>query len=368
MTENEKWQAVKSCDARYDGRFYYAVKSTGVFCRPSCTSKSPLRENVVYFDSPQQAQTQGYRPCKRCRPELTAYEPMAEIANETKAVIERLYANKRALSGELRKLGVSSRRMEQIYKQQFGMTPLQYADTLRIQAAREQLRLPNSSVMDIAGSLGFESLTAFFAFFRKHTGITPGEYAQGGNPPAQADAHHAVYDTVFGPVTISEKGNAVVSVKLGSHMPCGAADCRTACTDRAALELNEYFAGQRSAFNVPIAMEGTHFQKRVWAALCEIPYGETRTYGQIAQAIGNPKASRAVGMANNKNPLMVMVPCHRVIGSNGQLSGYAGGVELKERLLKLERNGSAQTSAPENKKGVISDTSEQQSRMDEHVF
>ncbi len=341
MTENEKWQAVISCDAHYDGQFYYAVKSTGVFCRPSCTSKVPLRENVVYFDSPQQAQESGYRPCKRCRPELTAYEPMAEIANETKAVIQRLCANKRALSDELRKLGVSRRRMEQIFKQQFGMTPLQYADTLRIEAAKDQLRLKNSSVMEIACSLGFESLTAFFAFFRKHTGITPGEYAQVGKTPVQTDARYAVYDTAFGPVTIAEKGNAVVSVRFGVRLPCGGADCKTACTDQAAYELEEYFKGQRRRFDVLIAMEGTAFQKRVWAALCDIPYGETRTYGQIAQAIGNPKASRAVGMANNKNPLMVLVPCHRVIGANGQLSGYAGGVEMKERLLSLERNGSA---------------------------
>ena len=341
MTENEKWQAVANCDTQYDGQFFYAVKSTGVFCRPSCRSKAPLQENVVYFDSPQQAKAAGYRPCKRCCPELTVYEPLADIASEAKDVIDKQYLNKRALPGELSKLGVSQRRMEQIFKLRFGMTPLQYADTLRIQAAKDQLRVPGSSVMDIACSLGFESLSAFFAFFRKHTGVTPGEYAEGGKSLVQAGAHYAVYNTAFGLVTIAAKGNAVVSVRFGSHMPCGAADSKTACTDQTVLELNEYFAGQRRSFDVPIIMEGTPFQKRVWEALCDIPYGETRTYGQIAQAIGNPKASRAVGMANNKNPLMVIVPCHRVIGANGQLSGYAGGVELKERLLLLERNGSA---------------------------
>ena len=293
MTQNERWQAVANCDARYDGRFYYAVKSTGVFCRPSCTSKAPLRENVVYFDSPQQAQEAGYRPCKRCRPELTAYEPMAEIANDAKAVIGRLYANKRTLSDELRKLGVSKRRMEQIYKQQFGMTPLQYADTLRIEDAKEQLRLPGSSVMDIAGSLGFESLTAFFAFFRKHTGITPGEYAQDGKPPVQPDACCAVYDTAFGPVTIAGRGNAIVSVRFGSHIPAVAAECKTACADQAALELNEYFEGQRKRFDVPVAMEGTAFQKtRMGSALRHPVRGNTDIWTDCAgdrQSQGKPR-------------------------------------------------------------------------------
>jgi len=155
-------------------------------------------------------------------------------------------------------------------------------------------------------------------------------------PSANGFCGIGLYDTAFGQLTIECSGSAVLAVRFGNQMPSGVKEQRTELTDRAALELDEYFSGRRKRFDLPLAPQGTPFQQRVWDVLCRIPYGEIRTYKEIAEAVGNPAASRAVGMANNKNPIPFMIPCHRVVGSNGSLVGYAGGLDVKERLLRLE--------------------------------
>ncbi len=337
MTEQEKWDAVANNDAAMDGLFYYAVKSTGVFCRPSCRSRQPSRENVLFFDTAEEAMAAGFRPCKRCRPELAAYQPLREIAREAKRLIERHPFEKERLDEELGSLGVSGKRLAQLYKQEYGMTPNAYADKLRMEAAKERLQKSGESVIDVAYSLGFESLSAFFAFFRKNTGSTPGEFRNKAAGAHYGDAASGVYDTALGQFTVVCRGEAVVALRFGAHRISGAMEQKSRCTDRVAEQIEEYIAGRRKQFTIALAPAGTEFQMRVWEELKKIPYGETRSYKDIAQAIGQPGASRAVGMANNKNPLPLLIPCHRVIGANGKLSGYAGGVELKERLLELER-------------------------------
>jgi AraC family transcriptional regulator of adaptative response/methylated-DNA-[protein]-cysteine methyltransferase len=337
VTEQEKWSAVADNNAAMDGLFYYAVKSTGVFCRPSCKSRRPSRENVLFFDTAEEAMAAGFRPCKRCRPELAAYQPLREIAGEAKRLIERYPFEKERLNHELGGLGVSGRRLTQLYKREYGMTPNAYADKLRVEAAKERLRKPGEAVTDIAYALGFESLSAFFAFFRKHTGSTPGEFRNQAADAQQENTVSGVYDTELGQFTIICRGESVVAVRFGAHIPGGGEGQKSRCTDEVAEQIEEYIAGRRKQFTIPLAPAGTAFQMRVWEELRKIPYGQTRSYKEIAQAIGQPGASRAVGMANNKNPLPLLIPCHRVIGANGKLSGYAGGVELKERLLELER-------------------------------
>ncbi len=340
MTDQEKWNAVIGNDAVADGLFYYAVNSTGVFCRPSCKSRRPSRENAQFFDTAEEAIAAGFRPCKRCRPELTDYQPLREIAEEAKRLIERNAFEKESLAEALSGLGVSGRRLVQIYQQEYGMTPAAYADRLRVEAAKERLRETEDSATDIAYTLGFESLSAFFAFFRKHTGSTPREFRSRGNRPEYGGAAYGVYDTVLGQITIVCSGDTVVALRFGTDIPDERAAQKSPCTDNAARQIQEYFAGHRKRFDLPIAPSGTAFQMRVWAELLKIPYGETRSYKEIAQAIGQPGASRAVGMANNKNPLPIFIPCHRVIGANGKLSGYAGGKKMKEQLLELERRNS----------------------------
>jgi len=151
-----------------------------------------------------------------------------------------------------------------------------------------------------------------------------------------ADAAYGVYDTALGPITIAASGSAIIALEFGREVPCAFQEQRNELTDRAAAELDEYLSGKRKYFDLPLAPQGTPFQLRVWDALCKIPFGQTRTYGEIAKAVGNPAACRAVGMANNRNPIAIMIPCHRVIGAGGSLTGYAGGLDIKEKLLRLE--------------------------------
>lgn len=151
------------------------------------------------------------------------------------------------------------------------------------------------------------------------------------------DEFYGVYDTELGKIFISSNGDSITSVSLKNQNILDIKERRTTLTDKAALQINEYFAGKRKAFDVPIAPKGTEFQQKVWQALREIPYGQTRSYKEVAIAIGNPKGSRAVGMANHKNPILLLIPCHRVIGSKGSLVGFAVGVDVKERLLQIER-------------------------------
>ncbi len=338
MTEDDKWQAVSHNNSTCDGRFYYAVKSTGVFCRPSCPSRIPNRAGVAYFDTAQQAQDAGYRPCKRCRPDLADHLPGRELAERMKAALEAGFADKAEALQSLRALGVSANRAIQLFKEQYGVTPGQYVDSLRAQYAAGVLA-QGTPVLDVAQELGFGSLSAFYAFYAKHSGSTPGR-AQRKSAPAQAEACMA-YDTDIGPVTLYADGDAVTRLDFGPP-PADTTLRRSAHTDEAARQLREYFAGQRTVFTVALRPEGTEFQRKVWAALLTIPYGQTRTYGQIAAHIGQPTASRAVGIANNRNPIAIFIPCHRVVGASGDLVGYAGGLDVKRRLLELEARATRQ--------------------------
>lgn len=338
MTEQEKWNAVISSDTRVDGIFYYAVRTTGIFCRPSCKSKPPARKNILYFDTREDASAAGFRPCKRCRPDLTNYQPHVALAERAKSLILTHYADGALLIRELPKLGASRHRIDQIFREQYGVTPAQYRNRIRVRMAGEMLRQSALPIDEIAFSLGFESPSAFFAFFRKHTGSAPREYRYGGSSPDGRDVVYGVYDTTFGQMTISCGASAIQGCRFGYQVPDGCQAGGSELSDRTARQLEEYFAGRRTLFDLPLEPAGTQFQKSVWQALCRIPYGKTRTYGQIAQEVGNPNASRAVGSANHNNPIHVIIPCHRVIGAGGALTGYAGGLEMKEKLLRLEQS------------------------------
>lgn len=332
-----KWEAVISNDAIYDGRFFYAVKSTGVFCRPSCKSRPPLKENVEFFDTAEAAQEAGYRPCKRCRPDLIDFQPLMVIAEEAKAAIDTYYKERDALSEALNKIGITQRRLVDIFRQQYKVTPSEYADKLRIRAAKERLINSDDSLINIALFLGFDSVSAFYGFFRKHMHMTPGEYRQLHNfSNASLVSSYYIYETVLGNISISSDGNAIKSIQFENMINVYGNKAANYITDLAAKQLEEYFAGKRKHFDLPLHPIGTDFQKAVWHGLLSIPYGETRNYKQMAQMIGHPTASRAVGMANNKNPILIVIPCHRVVGSDGSPKGYSGGLEIKRRILELE--------------------------------
>ena len=337
MTNEEMTRAALANDANFDGVFWYGVKSTGIYCRPSCASRSPKAENMVFFASPQAAGQAGYRPCKRCRPDLKEYQPVQELARKMKAVIDDGFAQKAVMFEALKQLGVSPRRAIEIFKESYHTTPGAYADSLRIAQARRRLRETDETVLDIALSLGFESLSAFYSLFGKAVEMPPAAYRRAMRSGTQASGTAQVYQTPFGPVTVAANEGAVTRLFFGDA-PSGMPMRASGLTDQAAEQLTEYFKGLRQAFTVPLRPAGTLFQRRVWEELLKIPYGETATYGQLAQRIGRPTAARAVGMANHHNPIAVLIPCHRVVGANGSLTGYAAGLPMKRRLLELETN------------------------------
>lgn len=176
MTEREMWQAVLNNDAGYDGVFFYAVKTTGIYCRPSCKSKPPKKENICFFETSEQARKAGFRPCKRCRSDLIDYQPMKQIAEDVKCKIEKVYREQADLCKKLNEVGITGRRLADIFKDEYGMTPKAYADHLRLAEAKRLLKDTDKKVIDIAYSVGFGSLSAFYSFFKKEEKITPSEY------------------------------------------------------------------------------------------------------------------------------------------------------------------------------------------------
>lgn len=176
MTQEEMWKAVIENDESYDGIFFYAVKSTGIYCRPSCKSKIPRHENVCFFDTAEQARAAGFRPCKRCRSDLSDYQPIREIAEKTKKLLDDSFCERYGLNQELRQLGVSQRRMVEIFKEEYGVTPSEYVGNLRLAEAKRLLESTGNEIIDIAHSAGFGGLSSFYRFFKNRTGLSPAAY------------------------------------------------------------------------------------------------------------------------------------------------------------------------------------------------
>lgn len=237
------------------------------------------------------------------------------------------------------KIDVTRHKMAEIFRENCNITHYDYADSLRIQEARKCLLNSSYFVLDIALHTGFSNLSAFNSFFYKHTQMSPSEYRQAHYLHANyGNQLYYTYETILGNVTIVTDGDAVTAVQFENAKSLSGKKAKNALTEEAANQLREYLCGKRRQFDLPLRPAGTVFQKTVWQGLMFIPYGETQSYKQMAQLIGKPTANRAVGRANNKNPILIIIPCHRVVALNGALVGYAAGLEIKKRLLEIEKN------------------------------
>lgn len=329
-------------DPAYDGIFYVGVRTTGIFCRPTCPARSPLPQNVEYFASAATALFAGYRPCKRCRPMVVANQP--EWATALLARVEAA-PSARITDGNLKALGVDPATVRRHFLKHYGMTFQAYSRARRLAVAFTDIR--NGATVDSAAySSGYESLSGFRAAFGQSVGCTPGDcrdhacvfltWMQSPLGPLVAGAtdkgvclleftDRRMLETQF--EVVQRLFRVPVLPGTNPHL------------ERLQVELDAYFAGTLREFSLPLVFPGTPFQQRVWEQLLLIPYGETRSYHEVAAAIGNPKAVRAVGRTNGLNRIAILIPCHRVVNKSGGLGGYGGGLRRKQYLLNLEQAG-----------------------------
>ena len=341
LSFQEKYNIIGSQDSSYEGIFVTAVNTTGIFCRPSCRARKPKPENVVFFESAKTALQHGYRPCKICKP----MEKLDETPDYIKDVIYELFQNPylRIKDEDLRQRGIKPSKIRRWFKKHHQMTFHAYQRMLRINTAYNSIN-KGESVINSAFNSGFESLSGFNESYRTIF----------GEPPTSPDKKNVLniirFTTVIGPMfaCASNQGLCLLEFTDRRMLETEFIDlCKKLNAiilpgdnfylDQVQAEIQEYFNGNRKKFTVPLHIPGTKFQNSVWKSLLEIPYGETRSYKQQAIALGNSKATRAVASANGQNRISIIIPCHRVIGSDGSLTGYGGGLYRKKWLLDFEK-------------------------------
>lgn len=336
-SDEEAWQAVLRRDRSFDGRFVTGVLSTGIYCRPSCSARHPRRENVRFFDGPGLAETAGLRPCLRCRPN--------EVGRDEEAVGRAIILLQKeeaapALSELAEAVGYSAAHFQRVFKRAVGLSPAQYRRARRMERAGEALS-EGASVTEAIYEAGFGAASRFYEASRGRMGMAPSAWRDGGR---DVTIRWAVVPTTLGAMLVATTDKGVCRLSfdesrddLAERFP--KAELIEGAEDFSALLADVIAAveqpGQSRA--IPLDVQGTAFQEAVWRELQRIPSGETRTYAQIAAAIGKPGAVRAAGSANGANNVAVLIPCHRVIRSDGSIGGYAYGDAIKRELLRRER-------------------------------
>jgi len=328
-------------DSSYDGVFVTGVRTTGIFCRPSCPARKPLRKNVEFFETVKGALFAGYRACQRCRP-LEAGGTVPDWVEKLLAAVEAT-PDRRLRAPELREMGISPERARRYFQANYGLTFDAYGRARRLGQALTGLR-QGTDLDSAAAEAGYQSLSGFRDAFSRHFGTPPGRGRR------RESAVASWLRTPLGPMIAAATGKGVclleftdrrmletqlvtVRRRLGVALVPGSDDTLKQLQE----EITEFFERRRRSFDVPLDAPGTPFQERIWAELRRIPYGETRSYADIARAVGSPGAVRAVGQANGMNRIAIVLPCHRVVNSSGELGGYGGGVWRKRRLLALEQ-------------------------------
>jgi AraC family transcriptional regulator of adaptative response/methylated-DNA-[protein]-cysteine methyltransferase len=343
MTNLGYYDALVKRDAAFDGVFWYGVRTTGVYCRPICKSRRPLERNVVYFADPASARAAGFRPCKRCRPDEAgaAHAPwLATVRDLLDASDERL-----TLEALAAQAGVSRAHLQRTFTAAFGVSPRVYAAAARERRLRDALRA-GASVTDATYASGFGSGSRVYDASTTTLGMTPARYRAGA---AGASIVFGIVGSPLGAVIVAATARGIAHVALGDDAAALERDLRAefpAATieraddrvESATSALVRYLAAQGPWPRLPLDVRATAFQTRVWDALRRLAPGTTISYGELARALGNPKATRAVARACATNPVALLIPCHRVVANDGALRGYRWGTERKRRLLALERS------------------------------
>lgn len=345
MLDEQRWQAVVARDASQDGQFFLGVRSTGIYCRPSCPARKPRRENVVFFETPDAAEAAGFRACKRCQPRAVVPEtPQVEWVERACRLIEADSEGSLDLTTLAQTLGLSPFHVQRVFKKVMGISPRQYAEAYRLGRVKTSLKQEDNVTMAIYEA-GYGSSSRFYEGAGDKLGMTPVVYRRGG---AGMSIGYSIVTSALGRLLVAATERGVCFVSLGDDDTTLEntlrGDYYAAACYRDDEELGEWVAailayldGQVPHLDLPLDIQGTAFQWRVWEALRAIPYGSTRSYGEIAAMIDDPKAARAVGHACATNPVALVIPCHRAVRHGGQLGGYRWGLDRKEALLATEK-------------------------------
>lgn len=330
------WTAFMGRDRSWDGRIFGAVSTTGIYCKPSCPARRPRREHVTFFASAEEARTAGYRPCLRCKPD--------ELGRDREAVsraVSLIEATEEPLSLDTlaEAVGYAPHHFQRLFKREVGVSPASYWRGVRNRRAQDALA-GSGRVTDAVYAAGYSAPSGFYADAKERMGMTPSAWRDGGRGEA---IRYAVVDSPLGPLLVAATRKGICRLTFGEDRGAlqrrfpNAAIIPDDGTIAPWIEgVLKTIDAPSEAPDLPVDVRGTAFQEAVWAELRRIPVGETRSYAEIAAAVGKPGAVRAVGTANGSNPVSILVPCHRVIRSDGSLGGYGGGLANKTKLLAAE--------------------------------
>src|SRR5947199_10358701 len=347
LTPERRWRIVLTRDRRYDGAFVYAVQSTGIYCRPSCPSRRPRRAHVAFFPGPQAAELAGFRPCRRCRPgEAAAAVPGVPLVRAVCRLIDAHPDRPASLALLSARAGVTSHRLLRTFRRVLGISPRQYRDARRLDRFKTELRA-RGRVSPALYEAGYGSTSRVYERAHAQLGMTPATYGHGG---AGTRIAFAVVPCALGRLLVAATARGICRISLGDDADAlerGLAaefPAATIARDDDTLrhwvaEITAHLHGRQPTLELPLDVRATAFQRRVWEALRNIPYGSTRSYSEVARAVGNAKATRAVARACAANPVAIVVPCHRVVREDGDLGGYRWGVQRKRAFLKQEAVG-----------------------------
>ena len=344
LRPTDPWQIVLARDGRYDGAFVYAVRSTGIYCRPSCPSRRPRPDQVEFYDIPETAERAGFRACRRCKPkDVRGPDPRVDLVRRACREIDLRPDAVETLSALARKLQVPGAKLAKSFHALLGLSPRAYRDAKRLAVFKSALKR-RSRVSPALYEAGFSSPSRVYERTHRDLGMTPAVYQKGG---AGLTIRYAVVASPLGRLLVAATDRGICQVKLGDasiplERELKAEYPRAALTrdNRALVQwtaaILRHLEGKEPRLDLPTDVRATAFQQKVWTLLKKIPYGQTRSYSEIARLAGNPKATRAVARACATNPVAIVVPCHRVVSKDGTEGGYRWGVERKHKLLAVE--------------------------------
>jgi AraC family transcriptional regulator of adaptative response/methylated-DNA-[protein]-cysteine methyltransferase len=339
---DQQWQQVLARDTRSDGKFVYAVRTTGIYCRPTCPSRRPRRDNVDFFSRPSAAEKAGFRACRRCQP--NSVHPQMDIIHAACKFIDSHLDERVTLAAMSKHLGFSPFHVQRLFKKILGITPQEYQSTQRLASFKSNLKR-SGNVTDAIYQAGYGSSSRVYEHASEKLGMTPCSYRNHGKG---AKISYTVFDTRLGKVLLAATEKGVCSIQFGSSSNSLEIGLRNefsaaeitrddSALARLSSTLVKYIEGRELSLNFPLDIQATAFQQLVWTALRNVPRGKTQSYADIARQIGKPRSHRAVARACASNPVALAVPCHRVIHSDGRADGYRWGNKRKSALLQTER-------------------------------